>query len=236
MLVGNYRHELKYFIYQTQFGVLENSIKPILKYDVHSKDGYYNIRSLYFDDYNNSCFYDNENGNDPREKFRIRIYNHSTDRIVLECKRKENGKTLKSSCLITEEQCLTLMNGKIIEDYNSKDPLLKKLCSKILTQRMKPKIIIEYDRKIYVCKEGNVRITFDTNISSSNYLNKFLDNNIPKRSIMPVGLNLLEVKYDGFLPDTIYNALQLDSLSQTAFSKYYYGRKYELGNCVSIMK
>lgn len=30
----------------------------------------YHIRSLYFDDYYNSCYNENEIGTDPREKFR----------------------------------------------------------------------------------------------------------------------------------------------------------------------
>ena len=69
-----------------------------MQIDPHTnKERKYNIRSLYFDDYYNSCFYENENGTDPREKLRIRIYNCSSERITLECKRKEHGKTLKSS-------------------------------------------------------------------------------------------------------------------------------------------
>ena len=36
--------------------------------DVHAAAaGFYNIRSLYFDDYDNSCYMENENGVDNRE-------------------------------------------------------------------------------------------------------------------------------------------------------------------------
>ena len=43
---------------------------------------------------------------------------------------------------------------------------------------------------------------------------------------MPPGQQLLEVKYDAYLPDFIYRSLQLSSLRQTAFSKYYLCRKF----------
>lgn len=232
MKSDKYRNEYKYLVNYSQKMYLENQAKLILKEDNHTTNGVYNIRSLYFDDYYNSCYYDNENGADPREKFRIRIYNHSKERISLECKRKERGKTLKTSCIISEELCLDLMNNRIIGNYDSQGPLINKLVYKMLNYGLRPKTIIEYDRKPFVFKDGNVRITFDDNISSSNYVNMFFEKSIPKRSILPFGINLLEVKFDEFLPDVIYNTMQLDSLQQTAFSKYYLGRCYELGRKV----
>ena len=232
MQENKYRHEYKYYIYQTQQRLLETKIKTCMRLDPHVNNGTYNIRSLYFDDIYNSCFYDNENGTDPREKYRIRIYDHSKDKITLECKRKENGKTLKTSCPLTEDQCRILMKGEVISNYKDLDPLIKKLSVKMLNNGFKPSIIIEYDRIPFVFPSGNVRVTFDTNISSSNYTDLFLEDVIPKRGIMPIGMNLLEVKFDEFLPDTIYNCLQMDSLNWTSFSKFYLGRCYELGKNV----
>lgn len=75
--------------------------------------GSYLIRSLYFDDYNNSCFYENENGTDPRSKFRIRYYNDAINHIKLEKKIKQRGMTRKKTCKITKEQCLKFMKGEI---------------------------------------------------------------------------------------------------------------------------
>ena len=209
--------------------LIKNRINHLLPPDSHTgKGGIYTIRSLYFDDYYNRCFYENENGTDPREKFRIRIYNHSTSRIMLECKRKQRGKTLKTSCRLTEEQTRLLMNGEVIPNIEEQPPLLQKLTSAMLSRRLRPVVIVEYERIPYVYKDGNVRITLDTNISSSTDIASFLDERIVKRPIMPVGKSLLEVKYDEFLPDFIYRNLQLQSLTQTAFSKYYLCRKYSL--------
>ena len=222
-----FRHELKYVISAGQIPMIQNRIRHLLPQDPNAgPTGSYTIRSLYFDDYENRCYYENENGTDPREKFRIRIYDHSTEKITLECKRKEHGKTLKTSCPLTVEQTRLLMAGKPIPDIAKQPPVLQKLTMLMLTKRMRPVVIVEYDRIPYVYPNGNVRITLDTNIASSSDVGSFLDETIPKRPVMPLGQQLLEVKYDEYLPDFIYRSLQLHSLRQTAFSKYYICRKF----------
>ena len=224
-----FRHELKYQVTAAQILMLKNRITHLIPMDSHVvKDGYYTIRSLYFDDQYDRCLLENENGTDPREKFRIRIYNASTEKISLECKRKERGKTHKVSCPLTVEQTRLLMEGKTIPDIASQPPLLQKLTMQMLTRRLRPVVIVEYDRIPYVYKNGNVRITLDTNIRSSARVETFLDKTIPNRPVLPLGQQLLEVKYDEYLPDFIYRSLQLHSLRQTAFSKYYICRKFKL--------
>lgn len=224
-----YRHELKYTVSAGQIALLRARLHGLIPRDSHvGTNGYYTISSLYFDDYDNRCFYENENGTDPREKYRIRIYNHSTQRITLERKRKERGKTLKLSCPLTLEQTRFLMEGKPLPDIDAQPPLLQALSGEMLTRGMHPVVIVEYERFPYVYALGNVRITFDTMVSSSSEIAKFLDGDYRKRPVMPTGQHLLEVKYDEYLPDFIYRALQLESLQQTAYSKYYLCRKYRL--------
>ena len=224
-----YRHELKYICTAAELALIQGRIHHLIPLDSHvGETGMYNIRSLYFDDYYNRCYYENENGTDPREKFRIRIYNGKADKISLELKKKERGKTLKLSCPLTEEQCRTLMRGEPLPDSKDYPPVLQKLLLLMKTTMMKPKIIVDYDRVPYVYKLGNVRITLDKNISASTKIETFLDKEINKRPIMPAGQHVLEVKFDEFLPDYIYKALQLKNLRQTAFSKYYLCRKYAI--------
>ena len=65
----NYRHEYKYPLTKGQIIIEDARIKSIMSRDVHAgPEGSYNIRSLYFDDYDNRCYMDNENGVDNREK------------------------------------------------------------------------------------------------------------------------------------------------------------------------
>ena len=222
-----YRHELKYQVTNAEIQMLKMRIRHLLPLDSHvARTGSYFIRSLYFDDYNDRCMKENENGTDPREKFRIRIYNGSSEKISLECKRKERGKTHKTSCPLTVEQTKQLMAGQILPDIGQQPPLLRKLTLQMMTRQLRPKVIVEYERIPYVYKNGNVRITLDTNIASSSAVESFLEPHISTRPVLPVGQQLLEVKYDEYLPDFIYRSLMLPNLRQTAFSKYYICRKY----------
>lgn len=226
---AKYRHELKYLVSAAQIPLLKSRIAHLMQRDAHAgADGIYTIRSLYFDDYSNRCFFENENGIDPREKYRIRIYNHASDRIMLECKRKEHGKTHKTSCRLTREQTEQLMRGQPLPGTEELPPLLRKFTLEMRTRCMRPVVIVEYERIPFVYKNGNVRVTFDTQISSSVNISDFFAEELPKRPVMPAGQHLMEVKFDEYLPDFLYRNLNLGHLQQTAFSKYYLCRKYTL--------
>ncbi len=222
-----YRHEYKYTLHPYQLEALKARLPYIMDRDGHTDgSGQYQIRSLYFDDYEDSGFYDKENGTDPREKFRIRIYNASSDVIKLELKRKDRGKTLKTACSLTKEQAERMMNGDGIVWEDGMHPLLKKFYLHQETRNLKPKVIVEYDRMPFVYEAGNVRATLDLDIRATSEVQRFFDSQINGRLIMPTGIQLLEVKFDEFLPDYIYQTLQLNHLQQTTFSKYYLCRKF----------
>lgn len=226
---NRYRHEFKYLCSYGELMTLKVRLQGLVSLDTHvGESGVYNIRSLYFDDIYDTCYRENEAGTDPREKFRIRIYDHSSERISLELKRKVRGKTQKLSCLLTEEQCRGLMEGAIPVLQENSPALLRKLCLLMQTRHMRPKVIVEYERVPYVYPHGNVRITMDENISASNRTDRFLERQIPLRPILEAGQHILEVKYDEYLPDGIYRTIQSGNLRQTAFSKYYLCRRYHL--------
>lgn len=98
---------------------------------------------------------------------------------------------------------------------------------------IRPKVIIYYERTTYVYGPRNVRITFDRNIMASKVCNALFEKHIPNLvPILPTGYHVLEVKYDEFLPDFIADQLELGTLCQTAFSKYYLGRLAVTGDFV----
>lgn len=223
---GKYRHEFKYAVNECQIEVIKANLENIMYRDAHASEssGVYNIRSVYFDDYYDSCFHENENGTDPREKYRIRIYNASTEYIALELKRKVSGMTQKDSVSITFEQASDVINNRFDSIFGDSVPLLNKFYTWCATRTASPKVIVEYDRVAYVYPDGNVRITFDRNIRSSDNVESFFDERIPERPVMPTGMHVMEVKYDEILPDFIYNAIHVDNLRQITFSKYYLSR------------
>lgn len=204
-------------------------IVPYMKTDSHAQDrNVYTVRSLYFDDYTNSCFYDNLSGMEPREKFRIRLYDANTSFIKLELKQKIHGMTKKRSCPVTKEQCMILSEGHLADIRALDSPVYRKFCMEQQVRMLKPKIIVEYDRVPFIYRDGNVRVTFDMNIRSGMYVNQFLCEKIVSVPMMPSGFHILEVKFDEFLPEFIRQAIQIDGLRQTAYSKYCICRKQSL--------
>lgn len=225
-----YRNELKYVVSAQQIEILRNRLRFLMMLDEHAgKKGKYSIRSVYFDDYRDTCFSENEDGTSPREKFRIRIYNAGGEEIHLELKRKEGGKIHKDSCRLAMRQCKAFLEGKGLRDEGEYPPVLKRFRFKYESELYRPKVIVEYEREPYVCKNGNVRITFDTCIRSSNRIGCFFEKQLPARPVMQPGYHLMEVKYDEYLPDFIYNSMQIGNLRQETFSKYYLCRRYSMG-------
>ena len=79
--MSEYRHEYKYICSEQQLALIGNNIDGLMQPDKYAGNGKgYVVRSLYFDDFQDGCLYDNINGNDPREKFRVRIYNADIER------------------------------------------------------------------------------------------------------------------------------------------------------------
>lgn len=222
-----WRSEYKYISPEYLLTALQNRCSALMRLDSNAAaKGFYNIRSIYFDDMYDTCFFENENGSDPREKFRIRIYNNDSSRISLELKKKEKTRCLKLSSLISLEQCEVLSAGKIPRIKADDSFLLKKLAAQMRLRLLKPVVMTVYERVPFVWKQGNVRVTFDRNIRSSCDFADFFSGNLACRPVLSSGENMIEVKFDEFLPDFINEILQSGMLRQSAFSKYYLCRKF----------
>lgn len=204
--------------------VLAGRLKAVMESDVHQTDSCYEIRSLYFDDLSDSCMNENEAGVDMRNKYRIRIYDTKGEVIRLEIKEKNRGYTKKTSCSLSLDECRRIMDGDCHFDFGGRAPL-NLLQMQMRCNLMRPKVIISYERTAFVHPVGNVRVTFDRNITASRFCNDFFEEDVPLSvPVLPAGMHILEVKYDELLPDFIAKQLDLGGLSQTAFSKYYLGR------------
>lgn len=224
------RHEYKFQIDEKDIALLKARIGGVMQKDSHAgEQGFYQIRSIYFDDYADTCYHQNEAGCDPRAKYRIRIYNAESESIRLEKKVKQNGKTRKYAASLTKEQAQTLIEGKMLsmkqEAFETYPELLQQFLVLMHTRRMQPKVMVVYDRIPYVDVRGNVRVTLDRNIAASTDFLHFFEKDLIKEPILPPGRHLLEVKYDEFLPMHIKARLGIGHLRQTTFSKYYLCRK-----------
>ena len=215
----NYRHEWKHMINHCDMMVLRQRLSIVAHRDSHALDGKYEIRSLYFDNTDDKALREKIDGINIREKFRIRYYNGDTSVIHLEKKSKVNGLCLKDSAELSKVQAQWLMDGHYEWMSGCGIALIEELYSKMTTQGLRPKTIVDYTREPFVFAPGNVRITLDYNIRTGLHCTDFLNTNC---ITVPAGDSeiILEVKWDEYLPDIIRDAIQLENRQVSAFSKY----------------
>ena len=219
-----WRNEYKYVLTDAQIAVLRARLDALMSVDPHQSGPFYEIRSLYFDDLTDSALAENEAGTDRREKFRIRYYGNGFDRLRLEIKSRQSGKTKKESCPLDRETAEAIRRGEPPLPGPQYHPVLNRLLLKMHTELLAPRLIVDYERSAWVLEEGNVRITFDRNICCSEELDGFWTNGYEKLPVLEPGRHMLEVKYDELLPDYVTRALEPEGLTWCAFSKYYLGR------------
>lgn len=229
-----YRVEDKYCCSEMELLALQNRIGAVLWPDANeSGPNGYSIISLYFDDLTDSCYQDTLDGQEVRDKYRIRIYNDSLDEIRLEVKQKRDSRIRKKSKSINREQLYMLMDGQCIADEASADDPATLFNIAIRTRGLRPKVIVAYERKAYVFEPGNTRITFDRNVRASNRIELFGQKDIAYDLLREQDA-VLEVKYDEFIPGFLLQLLELGNMQQSAFSKYQLCREIYEGDINSI--
>ena len=220
-----YRHEWKHEISYVDLLAIRQRLRAVAESDPHAVDGRYFIRSLYFDNADDKALREKIDGVNLREKFRIRYYNGDPSVIHLEKKCKKNGLGAKFSADLTAEEAQKIVDGELDWMADSGRPLVQELYSKMRSQGLKPKTIVDYTREPFIYRPGNVRVTFDydirTGLGSTDFLN-------PDCVTIPAGDApiLLEVKWDEYLPSIIRDAVQTPGRHASAFSKYAQCRIY----------
>ena len=230
-----FRHEHKYIEPEINLTAVEKRLGAVMKKDPHLADSTgYTVRSLYFDDYDSKYLYENINGVDEREKWRIRIYNGSSSHISLERKIRKMDLIKKQHCDIDTDTFKQIMDRTIAVAQDN-HPVLNMFIKEMKMHLLHPAVIVEYDRMPFICPEGNVRVTIDRNIRSSADIDAFLEEKLPSfRSVLPKGQNLIEVKFDAFLPDYIRHTIEHGRMRRETFSKYYLTRKFPYDGIRSV--
>ena len=222
------RHELKYFINKGDMIALGHKLGGIMKADSHADErGEYFIRSLYFDDAYNTAYYDKMSGVMGRDKYRIRIYNLSDQVIFLERKRKVGDLIQKSSARISRKLCEQLMDGNPKGLLKAQHPLLDDMYREMRTKLLRPVVIVDYTRETFVLPVENVRITFDKQLRTAGRATDLFNPHLRTVSPLDDGREILEVKYDHFLPDTVSALLSDTPAVRSAISKYVLCRRFE---------
>ena len=222
------RHELKYFITPAEMQVLRGILTPAMQLDPNGdENNEYHIRSLYFDTINDDALEEKIAGVGNRKKYRIRIYNFSDKVIKLECKSKYGDLISKQSVTIPRELADQLIAGDPEGLQRMRHPLLHDMFREMRTRLLRPAVIVDYTREAYIHPAEEVRITFDKTLRTGLYSTDMFNRHIPTYPVFDDPVEILEVKYDEFLPSYIQSILSGITAQRSAISKYTHCRRYE---------
>ena len=222
------RHELKFFINEMQYQVLSRQLDRVLWRDPNGDvNNEYHIRSLYFDTIFNDAYFDKMDGDQNRDKYRIRIYNLSDEAIFLERKRKLGDLIQKSSTRISRKLCDQLVRGSCNKLDLVDNALLNDLFREMRVSLLRPKVIVDYTRETFIHPVENVRVTLDKNLRTGLLSRNLFSPDVMTVSPLDDGREILEVKYDSYLPDFISAMLWDVPAERSAISKYVLCRRFE---------
>ena len=222
------RHELKYFITPAEMTVLRGVLTPVMQLDPNGNEhNEYHIRSLYFDTINDDALEEKIAGVGNRKKYRIRIYNFSDKVIKLECKSKYGDLISKQSVSIPRELAEQLIAGDPDGLQRMRHPLLHDVYREMRTRLLRPAVIVDYVREAYIHQAEEVRITFDKQVRTGLYSVDMFNPQIPTYPVFDDPVEILEVKFDEFLPSYLQSILSGITAQRSAVSKYTWCRRYE---------
>ena len=215
-----FRHEQKYLISYKEKEVLLRRFLPVIQRDRNGGKEGYTIRSLYFDDMVNSAYEEKMAGTYARKKYRIRIYDFSDKVIKLECKEKQGSHIHKSAAGLTREEFQWILEERYEFLLHRKEPICKEFYLECTTKRMRPMVIVDYERDAFVVEAGDVRITFDSHVRSGFMTYDIFDSKIPTYEVLEPGMLIMEVKFTQFLPEYVRRLVVPKESQQIAASKY----------------
>jgi len=214
-----YRYEHKYLINPQTAAVLRGRTVGIMRPDEYAdENGGYTVNNVYLDDRYDTFYQAKQLGHYSRDKYRLRYYNGDLSFIRLERKHKDSMLNYKDTLPITSAQFERMSSGDFEFILTEKAPLWQRLATIYRLRGLRPTAAFTYRRETLTYKPGNVRFTFDGHP-------KPFHNSPPvdgNRQAYPL---LLEVKYTGFLPETIRRLLNGLPLVHTEMSKYAIARE-----------
>ena len=215
-----YRHEYKFLISRSSAELLKLRLPHIMERDSHAgPTGRYTIRSLYFDDLYGSSYEEKVSGIEKRVKYRIRFYDYKLDIIKLERKEKLGSLTRKTAQTITRADAWHLEKCRHDHCPDTPEGLTEELRVKT-SLGYRPRVLVDYDRTPFICRDGNTRITIDENLRTRPYSATAYAS---PRAMLPVldpDQVILEVKFDDFLPGYLADAIADIPKTAMAISKF----------------
>lgn len=210
------RYEKKYLLSAEQYHGLMQAIRGRLE-----RDAFYEstICNIYFDTPDHRLIRDSLEKPVYKEKLRLRSYNvpGDGDTVFVELKKKFKGVTYKRRVPMKHGEAVQYLSGERAGDGQ--------ICSEIdwmmkCYPGIRPSMFISYDRKAFRGVEDDaLRITFDSRIL---WRDEELDltRGAWGESLLEPGQRVMEIKMADAMPLWLADALDVQSIYPTSYSKY----------------
>lgn len=216
-----FRHEWKYLLDCSTFRLMKSRVEHLVKKDPHAgQRGVYTVRSLYFDDYYNSAYNEKYASILDRKKYRIRVYDYSDVVIHLERKLRSDQFVHKDILPLTREDAQKIFAGDFRHLLKNASPLARIFYFECVSNLLRPRVVVDYEREPYMVEAGSVRITFDQNIRAGMENLDIFNRNMAMVEALPPGMCIMEIKFSEFLPRIIRDIMPAAFTARAALSKY----------------
>ena len=223
-----YRQELKFRVSRADRELLLRRLSAALTPDAHGKNGVYTVRTLYFDTVYDDALRESMAGECEKVKYRLRMYDLDETYLRMEKKVKRSAGGYKIGALLTRAECEKLISGDCAFLAQKGDPFLTECYAQRQNGGLRPREIVSYTRAAFVCRQGNVRITVDSDIRACRFADAFFAPKLGGAPVTAEDAAVLEVKFDRFLPDFIPHLVGIGDRELQAFSKFALGSMYAL--------
>lgn len=227
------RFEFKYLLPKDARTELESELGYFMALDPYvsaARHQKYFVRSLYFDDYALTNFYEKTDGVMVRRKYRLRTYTDDRNElspVFLEAKGRCNAlvykhrvqlpRTIVESLEAGEREFMAEMMKILSETRNE---VIQGFIFECLRKRLKPMALIDYERRPYISKYApDFRVTFDDSLSSAPATSLFGGPAERRRLTLP-GYSIVEVKFKRHIPSWFHRLIQSYELHRISVSKY----------------
>ena len=211
------RIERKYLIDEVTKKRLLQCTKDALRLDEYGKS---TICSLYLDTPDHRIIRSSIDAGAYKEKLRLRSYGTPKDgsTVYLELKKKYQGVVYKRRVSLTLADAKAYLSG-------GKRPADGQIWREIdyamrFYRWPKPAMLISYEREAYTwADDPSFRVTFDS-AARARQTDLLLEHGSAGDLLLPMGMELMEVKSLGAMPLSFARALNELSITPTSFSKY----------------
>jgi hypothetical protein len=221
------RHELKYFISESQATIIKSLIKPHLRLDRYCEvqpGGAYPLSSLYLDSHDLRLCRESLEGHKNRFKLRIRRYSDEpSSPSFFEIKRRVNRVIIKNRAKVDHHNIeeLLLYPSLLYKNGNGDRDILEQFQLYLSSICARPVVQIRYVREAYEgLSDRSIRITFDRELAYKVSNKAEVSLNGGGWHYCPTGGVILEIKFTEFYPPWLSYIVKCLELHQQSISKY----------------